>query len=164
MVTSWPKNFPGLGTTANHLAKLITDISDGRYTVNVFAGGELVPALKCLDAVQEGTADLYHSAEYYYQGKSKAFNFFTTVPFGLTSFELNAWIYHGGGQKLWDELSAQFNVKPFLAGNSGVQMGGWFRKEIKSLEDFRGLKMRIPGLGGAEIGRASCRERVCQYV
>ena len=151
MVTSWPKNFPGLGTAANRLAQRITDISDGRYQVKVFAGGELVHALKCLDALQEGTADLYHSAEYYYQGKSKAFNFFAAVPLGLTATEHAAWIYHGGGQALWDKLSGAFNVKPLLAGNTGVQMGGWFRKEMNTLEDFKGLKMRIPGLGGAVI-------------
>ncbi len=151
MVTSWPKNFPGLGTAANRLAKRISDMSEGKYSVKVYAGGELVHPLKCLDAVQEGVADLYHSAEYYYQGKTKAFNFFAAVPFGLTATEMNAWIYHGGGQKLWDEVSGQFGVKPLMAGNTGVQMGGWFRKEMNSVDDYKGLKMRIPGLGGAVV-------------
>src|SRR5690606_21265893 len=95
-----------------------------------------------------GTADLYHSAEYYYQGKSKAFNFFSTVPFGLTANEHTAWIRYGGGQQVWDELSANFGIKPFLAGNTGVQMGGWFRKEMNSVADLQGLKFRMPGLGG----------------
>ena len=151
MVTSWPKNFPGLGTAANRLAKRIEDMSDGKYSIKVFAGGELVHPLKCLDALQEGVADLYHSADYYYQGKSKAFNFFAGVPFGLTASEINAWIYHGGGQALWDELAGQFGVKPLMGGNTAVQMGGWFRKEMNTVEDFKGLKMRIPGLGGAVV-------------
>ncbi len=151
MTTSWPKNFPGLGTAAARLAQRITDISEGRFTVKLFASGELTGGLKALDAVQEGAAELYHSAEYYYQGKSKAFNFFATVPLGMTANEHNAWIYSGGGQELWDELGGQFDIKPLMAGNTGVQMGGWFRKEMNTLEDFKGLKMRIPGLGGAVI-------------
>ncbi len=153
MVTTWPKNFPGLGTTAERLAKRITDGSGGSLSVKVYAAGELVPPFESFDAVSQGTADLYHGAEYYWQGKSKAFNFFATVPFGLTATEMNAWIYHAGGQELWDELSAGFNIKPFLAGNTGVQWGGWFNKEINTLEDFKGLKMRMPGLGGEVLRR-----------
>ena len=148
MVTTWPKNFPGLGTTAEALAKRITAMSDGALSVKVYAAGELVPPFESFDAVSSGTADMYHGAEYYWQGKSKAFNFFAAVPFGMTASELNAWLYHGGGQQLWDELSAAFNVKPFAAGNTGVQMGGWFRNEINTLEDWKGLKFRMPGLGG----------------
>ncbi|PLX34137.1 MAG: ABC transporter substrate-binding protein [Hyphomicrobiales bacterium] len=151
MVTSWPKNFPGLGTAAARYAKRIEDTSGGKYKVRVYAGGELVHPLKCLDAVQEGTADLYHSAEYYFQGKSKAFGFFAAVPFGFRPDEMDAWIHHGGGQQLWDELSAQFGVKPFPCSNTGSQMGGWFKKPMNSIEDFKGLKMRIPGLGGDVI-------------
>ena len=151
MVTSWPKNFPGLGTSANRLAERIETMSDGRYTVRVFGGGELVPALKTQDAVQEGTADMYHSAEYYFVGKSPALGFFGAVPFGFTANEQNAWLYHGGGQAIWDEVAAQFNVKPFSAANTGHQMGGWFKNPITSIEDFKGLKMRIPGLGGDVI-------------
>ncbi len=148
MVTSWPKNFPGLGTAANRFAERLEKASDGRFKVRVYAGGELVHPLKCLDAVQEGTADLYHSAEYYYVGKDKGFAFYSAVPFGFTATEMNAWLYFGGGQKLWDELSAQFGVKGLPCGNSGVQMGGWFRKPVNTIEDFKGLKMRMPGLGG----------------
>ncbi|MFQ5533990.1 MAG: TRAP transporter substrate-binding protein [Sphingomonadales bacterium] len=148
MVTTWPKNFPGLGTGAQRLARRITEASDGTLDVRVFAGGELVPALSAFDAVSSGAADMYHGAEYYWQGKSKAYNFFSAAPFGLTASEIAAWIYFGGGQELWDELSAKFNIKPFMGGNTGVQMGGWFKKEITSLEDFKGLKIRIPGLGG----------------
>jgi TRAP-type mannitol/chloroaromatic compound transport system substrate-binding protein len=151
MVTSWPKNFPGLGTAANRFAARVNQASEGRYTIKVFAGGELVHPLKVNDAVQQGTADMYHSAEYYAQGKSQAYAFFTAVPGGFTANEMMAWIYHGGGQKLWDEVSAQFGIKALGAGNSGTQMGGWFKKPITSIEDFKGLKMRIPGLGGAVI-------------
>lgn len=148
MVTSWPKNFPGLGTAATRFAKRIEDQSAGRYKIRVYAGNELVHPLKCLDAVQEGTADLYHSGEYYYKGKTPAFAFFSAVPFGFTANEMIAWLYHGGGQELWDELSAQFGVKAFPCTNTGVQMGGWFKKPITSVRDLKGLKMRMPGLGG----------------
>ncbi|MEZ5857015.1 MAG: TRAP transporter substrate-binding protein [Hyphomicrobiaceae bacterium] len=151
MVMSWPKGFPGLGTAAQNFANRLEVAMDGKVKVKLYGGGELVPALKCLDALQEGTADLYHSADYYHVGKSKAYAFFCSVPFGMTVAEADAWMHHGGGQKLWDELSAQFGVKPFLGGNTGVQMGGWFRKEMKTIEDFKGLKMRIPGLGGDVI-------------
>ncbi|MEX2009402.1 MAG: ABC transporter substrate-binding protein, partial [Dongiaceae bacterium] len=121
MVTTWPKNFPGLGTGAQRVADRIAVLTDGRITVKVFAAGELVPAFESFDAVSGGTADMYHGAEYYWQGKSKAFNFFTAVPAGFTAAEINAWIHHGGGQALWDELAAGFNIKPLLAGNTGVQ-------------------------------------------
>ena len=153
LVTSWPRDFPGLGTTAKRLARRISDMSGGRYTVKLFAGGELVQPLDCLDAVQHGTADLYHSAEYYYQNKTKAFNFFAAIPFGLSAGEMNAWIYHGGGQELWNELGRRNGIKPLMAGNTGSQMGGWFRREIESLADFKGLRMRIPGLGGAVLAK-----------
>ncbi len=153
MVTSWPKNFPGLGTGAERLAKRIEALSDGSITVKVYAAGELVGALGGFDAVSQGKADMYHAAEYYWQGKSPAFNFFAAVPMGMTANEMNAWIRFGGGQQLWDELSARFNVKPFLAGNTGVQMGGWFKKDIHSVEDFQGLRIRMPGLGGEVMKR-----------
>jgi len=151
MVTTWPKGFPGVGTGAQRLADSISAMTEGRISVKLYGGGELVPALESFNAVSNGTADMYHGAEYYWQGKSKAFNFFTTVPFGLTATEMDAWLYYGGGQDLWDELAAGFNVKSFAAGNTGVQMGGWFNKEINSVEDFKGLKMRMPGLGGEVI-------------
>ncbi|MGK2871273.1 MAG: TRAP transporter substrate-binding protein [Alphaproteobacteria bacterium] len=153
MVTTWPKNLPGLGMAAEHVAKRITEATDGQLTVKVYAAGELVGAFDVFDAVSSGNADMYHGAEYYFQGKSPAFNFFSGVPFGLTSNEMNAWIYYGGGQELWDELSAKFKLKPFLCANTGVQMGGWFNKEINSTEDFKGLKIRMPGLGGEVLRR-----------
>ena len=153
MVTTWPKNFPGLGVSAERLAQRISALTNGELEVKVFAAGELVPALEAFDTVSSGAADMYNGAEYYWQGKSVAFNFFTAVPFGMTADEINAWIYWGGGQELWDELSAQFNVKAFMSANTGVQMGGWFRKEINTLEDFKGLKIRMPGLGGEVMRR-----------
>lgn len=153
MVTSWPKNFPGMGTGAERLAKRIEALSDGRIKVKVYAAGELVGALEGFDAVSQGKADMYHAAEYYWQGKSSAFNFFAAVPMGLTAGEMNAWIRFGGGQELWDELSGQFNIKPFLGGNTGTQMGGWYQKDINSIEDFQGLRIRMPGLGGEVMKR-----------
>jgi TRAP-type mannitol/chloroaromatic compound transport system substrate-binding protein len=148
LVTTWPKNFPGLGTSAQRMADRITNATEGRITVKLFGAGEIVPAFESFDAVANETADLYHGAEYYWQGKSKAFSFFTAVPFGLTAQEMNAWIYHGGGQELWDELGAEFGIKPFAACNTGVQMGGWFKQPVEKLEDMKGLKFRMPGLGG----------------
>ncbi len=153
MVTSWPKNFPGLGTGAERLAKTIETLSDGRLTVKVYGAGELVPALEVFDAVHSGAAQMGHSAAYYWQGKDPAFNFFTTIPFGMTVMEMNAWLYQGGGLKLWQELYRPFGVIPFPAGNTGMQMAGWFNREIKSVEDFKGLKMRMPGLGGKVLER-----------
>jgi len=148
MVTSWPKDAPGLGTAAERFARTVEKASEGRIKIKVFAAGELVPALKCNDAVQDGAADFYHSADYYYQGKMSGYSFFTAVPAGFSASEINAWIYHGGGQALWDEIGAQFGIKHLPCGNTGHQAGGWFKKEIKSLDDLKGLKMRIPGLGG----------------
>ncbi len=153
MVTTWPKDFPGLGTMAERTAQFITEMSGGAMRVRVFAAGELVPAFESFDAVANGAADLYHGAEYYWVGKSPAFAFFTAVPFGMTTTEIMAWTEFGGGQELWDELSAGFNIKPFAAGNTGHQLGGWFKREINSLEDMRGLKIRMPGLGGEVLRR-----------
>ncbi|MEL0105822.1 MAG: TRAP transporter substrate-binding protein [Rhodospirillales bacterium] len=153
MVTTWPKNFPGLGTSAERFARRIKEMSNGMVDIKVYAAGELIPALESFDAVSSGSADMYHGSEYYWQGKSMAFNFFTSVPYGLTADEMNAWIYHGGGQKLWDELSAGFNIKAMMACNTGVQMGGWFNKKINTLEDLKGLTIRMPGLGGEVLRR-----------
>ncbi|MGE5153272.1 MAG: TRAP transporter substrate-binding protein [Bdellovibrio bacteriovorus] len=154
MVTTWPKNFPGLGTGANNLAALIGEMSGGRIEVKVYGGGELVPPFEIFDAVSRGTAEMGHGSAYYWKGKSEAAQFFSTVPFGLTAQEMNGWIYHGGGLELWTELYAKFGLVPAPAGNTGVQMGGWFNKEINSVEDLKGLKMRIPGLGGEVLARA----------
>lgn len=153
MVTTWPKNFPGLGTAANRLAALIGEMSGGRIRVKVYGAKELVPAFETFDAVSRGTVEMGHGSAYYWKGKSEAAQFFSTVPFGLTAQEMNAWMYYGDGLKLWRELYDPFGLVPAPAGNTGVQMGGWFNKEINSLADMKGLKMRIPGLGGEVLRR-----------
>lgn len=154
MVTTWPKNFPGLGTGANKLAKLITEMSGGRLQIKVFGAKELVPAFEVFDAVSRGTAQMGHGAAYYWKGKTQASQFFAAVPFGLTAQEMNGWLYYGGGMELWRESYEPFGLIPAAAGNTGVQMAGWFNKEIKSMADLKGLKMRIPGLGGEVLKRA----------
>jgi TRAP-type mannitol/chloroaromatic compound transport system substrate-binding protein len=154
MVTTWPKNFPGLGTGAEYLAELIQKLSGGRIKVRVYGAGELVPAFEIFDAVSSGVAELGHGSAYYWKGKNDIFQFFSTVPFGMTANEMNAWLYKGGGLKLWEQAYFDFNLVPMAAGNTGVQMGGWFNKEINSLSDLKGLKMRIPGLGGEVLRRA----------
>ena len=151
MVTAWPRSAPG--AAAGRLAERITAMTDGELTVKVYGAGELVPGHESFDAVSGGVADLYHGAENYWRGKSRAFDFFAAVPFGLTAGEMNAWIHHGGGQGLWDELAADFNIKPFMAGNTGARMGGWFKSVINSVEDFKGLRIHMPGLGGEALAR-----------
>ena len=148
MVTTWPRDFPGLGTGAQRLAQRITDMTEGAIKVEYFAAGERVGAFDSFDEVASGNAEAYHAADYYWKGKHPGWAYFTGVPFGLTYTEMNAWIRFGGGQELWDELAAEFGLKCVMAGNTGVQMGGWFRKEINTADDLKGLKMRIPGLGG----------------
>ncbi len=148
MVTSWPKRLPGPGMSAERIAERIGALSGGRLDITVSAAGEIVPAFEVLDAVGSGVAEMGHTAAFYWQGKEPAAAFFTTVPFGLIPNEHVAWIDAGGGQALWDALYAPFGVKPFMGGNTGVCMGGWFRHEIKSLADVRGLKIRSLGLGG----------------
>ena len=153
MVTTWPKNFPGLGTGAQRVADNITSMTDGRLQVKLFAAGELVPAFECFDAVRENKAQIFHASPYYWINKDKSMPFFGAVPGGFTAQEHNAWIHYADGQKLWDKLYSQFGLKPFMAGNSGTQMGGWFLNEINSVADFKGLKMRIPGLAAEVLNR-----------
>ena len=148
MVTTWPRDFPGLGTGAQRFAKRLSDMTDGRIQVDYFAGGERVKAFDSFDEVASGNAQMYHAADYYWKGKHPGWAYFTAVPFGFVYSEINAWVDWGGGQELWDELAAEFGLKCIPCGNTGVQMGGWFRKEINSPNDLKGLKMRIPGLGG----------------
>ena len=155
MATSWPKDFPGLGVMPVRFADAVREMSDGTLEVKVYAAGELVGALECFNATSTGAADMYHAAEYYWQGVSPGFNFFTAVPMGMTAVELMGWIDWGGGQEMWHELSARSNIIAFQAGNTGHQTGGWFKKKLTGLEDLRGLRMRMPGLGGrvlSELG------------
>lgn len=153
MVTTWPKNFPALGTGANRLAQSIGEMSGGQLEVKVYGAGELVPALGVFDAVSGGTAEMGHGGAYYWKGKHEATQFFSAVPFGLSAQEMNGWLRYGGGQELWDELYAPFGLKAFPVGNTGVQMGGWFNREINEVGDFSGLVMRMPGLGGEVLRR-----------
>lgn len=148
LVTSWPKNFPGLGTAPENMAKLVDKMTGGNFKIKVYGAGELVPAMEVFDAVSQGTAEMGHSGAYYWKGKMPASPFFTAVPFGMTAQEINGWVHYGGGLELWRELYKPFGILPMAGGNTGVQMAGWYNKEINSIEDIKGLKMRIPGLAG----------------
>ena len=148
LVTSWPKNYPGLGTAPERFAKNVEKMSNGRLKIKVFGAGELVPGFEVFDTVSAGTAQMGHSAAYYWKGKIPAAQFFTAIPFGMNAQEVNGWLHHGGGLKLWQDLYAPFNLIPAAGGNTGVQLAGWFKKEINTVDDLKGLKMRIPGLGG----------------
>ena len=154
MVTTWPPNLPVLQTGCDRFAKRVEEATDGRIKIQVFAGGELVPPLETFEAVSSGTVEVGSGASYYWAGKATASQWFSAVPFGLNAQGMNAWFYGGGGLKLWEEVYAPFNLVPRPLGNTGVQMGGWFNKEIKSIEDYKGLKMRIPGLGGKVVAKA----------
>lgn len=154
MVTTWPPNFPIFQEGIEHLSKDIEQMSNGRLKIQVFAGGELVPPLQTFDAVSQGTVQMGHGASYYWAGKVPAAQFMAAVPFGMTAKGVNAWFYSGGGIELWNEIYDPFGVVAFPAGNTGVQMGGWFNKKIESVEDLKGLKMRIPGLGGKVLAKA----------
>ncbi|MEM6759186.1 MAG: TRAP transporter substrate-binding protein [Pseudomonadota bacterium] len=153
MVTSWPRGFAVLDDAASYFAQMVGEMSDGTLTIDKKAPGELVGAFEVFDAVSSGQADLYHSADYYFISQHPAYAYYTAVPFGGTAQEVTNWYYHGGGEELHDELGEIFNMKGMLAGNSGSQSGGWFRKEMSSAADFNGLKFRMPGLGGKVLGK-----------
>jgi TRAP-type mannitol/chloroaromatic compound transport system substrate-binding protein len=153
MVMPWPRNTPGVGVNAQRFVDNVGTMSDGRLAITLYAAGELVPPFESLDALQQGAADMLHGTPYYWVGKSKALTYFTTIPFGLTATELAAWLAFGGGLALWEEVYAPFDVKPFYAGSSGVQAGGWFKRPIETLADLDGLKFRIAGLGGEVMQR-----------
>jgi len=159
MALAWPLNYPGYGTSAQILAKKITEATGGKLTVKAYGANELVPVQDMFDAVAEGRVDMYHAIEYYWEGKDPAFNFFASVPFGLAPIEMDTWLNKYGGQELWDELSARYNIKPLAAGNTGVQMGGWFNKPIRTVADMRGLRIRVTGLA-AEVVRSFGAEPV----
>ena len=154
MITSWPKNFPGLGFAAENFARSVEKMSSGRLTVRVYGAGEIVPALGVFDAVSEGVVDAGHGAAYYWKGKVPASVFFTAVPFGMTAQETNGWLHYGGGLALWQEAYAPYNLVPMAGGSTGVQMAGWFNKRLNTRADLKGLKMRIPGLAGEVFAAA----------
>lgn len=164
MVTTWPKNLPALGFAPERFASMVDTMSDGRLNIKVYAAGELVGAMEVFDSVSSGAAEMGHGAAYYWTGKAPAAALFTTVPFGMNAQEMNAWLSYGGGLELWRELYEPFDLIPFVCGNSGVQMAGWFNVEINSLEDLKGLKMRIPGLGAEVMKRAGAAPQLLPAV
>ena len=148
LVTTWPKNLPGLGSAPENFARYVREMSNGRLDIRVYGAGEIVPAFEVFDAVSQGVAQMGHGAAYYWKGKIPASVFFTAVPFGMTAQEMNGWLHYGGGIELWRKLYAPFGVVPFAGGSTGVQMAGWFNRELQTRSDLAGLKMRIPGLAG----------------
>jgi TRAP-type mannitol/chloroaromatic compound transport system substrate-binding protein len=153
MTASWPKSLDTLFGACTTVAKYVSEATDGKFQIQTFAGGEIVPPLQALDAVQNGTVEMGHTAMYYYIGKDPTWALFCAHPFGLNARQQNAWFYEGEGQKLIDEFGAKYNVKALLAGNTGTQMGGWFRKEINTVDDLKGIKMRIGGWAAISIRR-----------
>ncbi|MEE4109819.1 MAG: TRAP transporter substrate-binding protein [Halieaceae bacterium] len=154
LVTTWPKNLPGLGHTPEVFADMVREMSDGRLQIRVYGAGEIVPAFEVFDAVSSGVAQVGHGASYYWKGKIPSSVFFTAVPFGMTAQEMNGWLHYGGGMEIWREVYAPAGIIPFAGGSTGVQMAGWFNREIRSVDDLRGLRMRIPGLAGEVFSAA----------
>ena len=154
MTTTWPPNFPVVGEGCQMMAEWVKKMSGGRMDITVYGGGELIPALEGFDAVSNGAVEMNHGAAYYWAGKLPASQFFAAVPFGMNAQQMGAWILSGGGDKLWEELYRPYDLLPIICGNTGVQMGGWFNREINTIEDLKGLKMRIPGLGGKVLAKS----------
>jgi len=153
MGTSWPIALDTIYGGAVTVAERVAELSNGMFKITTFPAGELFPGLEVLQNVQQGTVESGHTALYYYVGLDPAWAFATSLPFGLTAQQQNAWLYHGGGEAAINKLGANFNVISFAAGNTGTQMGGWFRREINTVADLQGLKMRIPGLGARVLGK-----------
>ncbi|MCW8797822.1 MAG: ABC transporter substrate-binding protein [Prosthecochloris sp.] len=154
LLTTWPPSFPVIQDGPKLLAKWVNEMSNGQLDIQVYGGGELVPSLEAFDAVSQGTAEMGHGASYYWAGKVPAAQFFSAVPFGMNPQQMNSWLQSGGGMELWEKVYAPFNLIPLQGGNTAIQMGGWFNKQINSAADLKGLKMRIPGLGGKVISKA----------
>ncbi len=155
LATSWPAHFPIMGTGVEKFVEKVKRASGGSLEIKLFPKNTLIPALAVFDATSSGEIDAFHSGPYYWKGKNSAFSLFSGAPFGFTAEEINSWMIFGDGLNMWREMYAKYNLYPFLGGNTNIQMGGWFRKPIKSLADMKGLKMRIPGLGGevfSELG------------
>lgn len=157
LVTAWPKNFPGVGAAPENFARSVERMSNGRLRIKVYAGGELVPALEVFDAISRGVVEMGHSGTYYDKGKVPVAQLFTGRPFGMNAQELNAWMHYGGGLELFERLYAEYNIVPMVGGNTGVQMMGWFNKELKSVEDLHGLRMRVPGIAGDVLARTGAQ-------
>ncbi len=154
MTTTWPPNFPVTGEGCQHFARWVEEMSGGRMKIKVYGGGELVPSLESFEAVSNGAIEMGHGAAYYWAGKAPAAQFFAAVPFGMNFQQINSWVVAGGGRALWEELYDRFDLMPMICGNTGVQMGGWYNKEINEIGDLKGLKMRMPGLGGKVLTKA----------
>jgi TRAP-type mannitol/chloroaromatic compound transport system substrate-binding protein len=148
MASSFPKSLDTIYGAGELFVDRVAKLTGGKFQIRSFAGGEIVPGLQVLDAVQQGTVECGHTSAYYYVGKNRAFAFFTALPFGFNTRQQNAWMYYGGGQKLMDEFFRDYGIVGFVGGNTGCQMGGWWRKEVKTVADLKGLKFRIPGIGG----------------
>lgn len=153
LVSVWPRNYPGIGSAAERLAERVKSMSNGRLTITVYAAGERLPPLEVFDAVARGTVELGYGTASYWKDQVPTAQLFSAVPFGLSASELHAWLSQGGGQALWNEAYAPYGVKPMAAGNSGMPMGGWYNREVDSLDDLKGLKIHMPGLGGEVLSR-----------
>ncbi|OOY22713.1 ABC transporter substrate-binding protein [Thioclava sediminum] len=151
MTSSFPKSLDTIYGAAETMANYVKGMTDGKFNIQVFAAGEIVPGLQAMDSVSNGTVEACHTASYYYWGKDPTFAFATAVPFGLNMRMQNAWFYYGGGNDLMNEFYSNYNITAFPCGNTGAQMGGWFRKEINTVEDMKGVKMRIGGFGGKVV-------------